>query len=208
MNADGYVSTGQDITGFNMFAYCGNNPVMYADYTGYVAVADDLIILGFVVICTLLIGGAAQESWTIPDIDFGPPQFKKIKKSKKDPAPDSSPSPVPVPKTDEQRRQEDYLFWECKLVGGQIQFVRGFNLMLEAVALFTNGVNVMCRDGDTAFDVMNWLYSQGYDFSKAAYEIDHGKEGVPGYYYHYHLKRNHIHLWHMGHRLQNGEFWK
>ena len=34
VNADGYVSTGQDITGFNMFAYCGNNPVMYKDDSG------------------------------------------------------------------------------------------------------------------------------------------------------------------------------
>ena len=34
VNADGYVSTGQDITGYNMFAYCGNNPVMGYDPTG------------------------------------------------------------------------------------------------------------------------------------------------------------------------------
>ncbi len=34
VNADGYVSTGQGVNGFNMFAYCGNNPVMYVDPTG------------------------------------------------------------------------------------------------------------------------------------------------------------------------------
>ena len=34
INADGYVSTGQDVNGFNMFAYCGNNPVTRADPTG------------------------------------------------------------------------------------------------------------------------------------------------------------------------------
>ncbi len=36
INADGYVSTGQGITGNNMFAYCNNNPIVYADYSGYV----------------------------------------------------------------------------------------------------------------------------------------------------------------------------
>ena len=34
INADGYVSTGQGILGNNMFAYCGNNPVMFVDPTG------------------------------------------------------------------------------------------------------------------------------------------------------------------------------
>lgn len=33
INADGYASTGQGFVGSNMFAYCNNNPVMYADYT-------------------------------------------------------------------------------------------------------------------------------------------------------------------------------
>ena len=34
LNADGYVSTGQGILGNNMYAYCGNNPVAFADSTG------------------------------------------------------------------------------------------------------------------------------------------------------------------------------
>ena len=34
INADAFVSTGQGITGYNMFAYCGNNPVLYKDTTG------------------------------------------------------------------------------------------------------------------------------------------------------------------------------
>ena len=32
INADGCASTGQGLIGYNMFAYCGNNPVMYVDY--------------------------------------------------------------------------------------------------------------------------------------------------------------------------------
>ena len=34
INADSYASTGQDFLGFNMFAYCGNNPVMRMDCSG------------------------------------------------------------------------------------------------------------------------------------------------------------------------------
>ena len=34
INADSYVSTGQGLTGHNMFAYCGNNPVDRYDPCG------------------------------------------------------------------------------------------------------------------------------------------------------------------------------
>ncbi|WP_147584666.1 RHS repeat-associated core domain-containing protein [Faecalispora jeddahensis] len=35
INADGFISTGQGILGNNMFAYCGNNPVIRVDTSGY-----------------------------------------------------------------------------------------------------------------------------------------------------------------------------
>ena len=34
INADSYLSTGTGLLGYNMYAYCNNNPVMYADPTG------------------------------------------------------------------------------------------------------------------------------------------------------------------------------
>ena len=34
ISADGLVSTGQGFTGYNMFAYCGNNPISRIDFTG------------------------------------------------------------------------------------------------------------------------------------------------------------------------------
>ncbi len=35
LNADVFVSTGQGILGNNTFAYCNNNPIIYADYSGF-----------------------------------------------------------------------------------------------------------------------------------------------------------------------------
>ena len=37
LNADGSVNANGDLIGFNMFAYCSNNPVMLTDYYGYSA---------------------------------------------------------------------------------------------------------------------------------------------------------------------------
>ena len=37
INTDGYISTGQGLISYNMFAYCNNNPVSYVDPTGEVA---------------------------------------------------------------------------------------------------------------------------------------------------------------------------
>ena len=34
INADNQLSTGSDLTGLNLFAYCGNNPVNRIDLTG------------------------------------------------------------------------------------------------------------------------------------------------------------------------------
>ena len=34
LNADGYISTGTGLLGYNMFAYCNNNPVMFIDPSG------------------------------------------------------------------------------------------------------------------------------------------------------------------------------
>lgn len=34
INADGYITTGQGVLSHNMYAYCGNNPVMYSDPSG------------------------------------------------------------------------------------------------------------------------------------------------------------------------------
>ena len=32
ISADGYVSTGQGFTGYNMYAYCNNSPIVFADF--------------------------------------------------------------------------------------------------------------------------------------------------------------------------------
>ena len=54
INADTFVSTGQEFLGYNMFAYCLNNPVNKCDQTGKSAIA-----IGLFIGVSALIGGIA-----------------------------------------------------------------------------------------------------------------------------------------------------
>ena len=61
VNADALVSTGQGFVGNNMFAYCGNNPVIYSDFSGEF---PWLIILGAAI--SMTIGGILGANSEIP----------------------------------------------------------------------------------------------------------------------------------------------
>ena len=58
ISPDGYVSTGQGLTGYNMFAYCGNNPIMRTDPSGQFWIDDDIDMDDF-----LLEGAGAGGVW-------------------------------------------------------------------------------------------------------------------------------------------------
>ena len=77
INADSFASTGQGFLGYNMFAYCGNNPINYVDMDGYlhlrnneikpVCIDDDESIEG-----ALIAGKHSDEPPDHPD--FKPPK--------------------------------------------------------------------------------------------------------------------------------------
>ncbi len=65
INADSYVSTGQGLTGYNMFAYCGNNPVNRIDPSGevwWLLFADDIFQLALLTLCTIGVVWLAQDA--------------------------------------------------------------------------------------------------------------------------------------------------
>lgn len=69
INADSYASTGQDIIGYNMFTYCGSNPVNKVDPTGHMAIpmtiaaANSWNALGWSAIL-LLVGILAADAFS------------------------------------------------------------------------------------------------------------------------------------------------
>ena len=57
INADGYVSTGSGLLGYNMYAYCGNDPVNKADPTGQFWIP----VLIVVAVCVLTLSSCSTQ---------------------------------------------------------------------------------------------------------------------------------------------------
>ena len=62
LNADGLISTGQGSLGYNMFAYCNNNPTIYKDSSGQLAF---LAVLGIVAVAGFVISLSADNPKTV-----------------------------------------------------------------------------------------------------------------------------------------------
>ena len=67
INADGYISTSQGILGNNMYAYCGNNPIMHIDPSGESWVALGIVSAVVNVAITFFAAKITQQEYTIVD---------------------------------------------------------------------------------------------------------------------------------------------
>ena len=74
INADGQLTTGSDLSGMNLFAYCGNNPVIRTDSTGeawwHWALAG-LVVVGCAVATVATAGGFAAAAGAITAVGSG-----------------------------------------------------------------------------------------------------------------------------------------
>ena len=68
INADGYLSTGQGLLGYNMFAYCGNNPVNRVDPEGKSWIA----LLIVVAVSALILSGCSSDPSPRSDLAKAP----------------------------------------------------------------------------------------------------------------------------------------
>ena len=65
VNADAILGANGDMLSYNLFAYCGDNPIMRADPTGSIAVADDVVI-GIIVVCVSLLPYNNNKKYFFP----------------------------------------------------------------------------------------------------------------------------------------------
>ena len=64
LNADGYVSTGQGLLGYNMYAYCNNNPVKSVDSNGDFPLLAALLVVLIPTVIGVVWGATADYDMT------------------------------------------------------------------------------------------------------------------------------------------------
>lgn len=217
LNADIYCDTGTGTPlSTNMFAYCENNPVNYLDPNGYVALIDDLVYAlialaaATVAICSssflqkgwsafcnavgnglssignaIWNGASAAWNWSKNKIKNAINAVKKFNTIVN--ADSKIKSKV--------KKHSKTRYWSATLKSGYVNIGKSLSYS-EAKSYVKNGKSV--------FTVTK---SEAKALAKSAYggkkpvgpEIDKGKNGVLGYYWHFHVygRKNKAHVWYL-----------
>ena len=207
INADGYVSTGQGLLGCNMYVYCNNNPVTYADPSGKSPIAASLLLdalKNFVeaVFMALGVGVAAGVGVAIGK-EMGGSKANSTTATRELSYPMPAPAPdVLCPRATPSAKEVEaeavltrplqnkaYNYWEASLEGKFI--IPGEPLTYSMARMQVDaGNSLLCRDHASAIAIVKF-------YPSARWEPAHNKE--KGYLNHYHLSSAHDnHIWYFG----------
>ena len=197
INADSYVNANGDILGFNMYAYCGNNPIIYADYHGNSAT---LVIGGVVVTAKAILTWGIPLAIGITAIGLSTNQNNVININ---PSTENirinrrmlyyilvySNIDNVIDKAHEKientvKRDSEIKYWTATVRRDYVDIGRPLSFE-DAIKEIKTGRNVFTvRKSDAAH-----LIYTAFNHKGIGPEIDAGKEDTKGYYYHYHENR-------------------
>ena len=209
LNADGYVSTGQGMTGNNMFAYCGNNPVMYTDPSGELfgfAILGEILLKGLAVTAGILIIASvinaatpegkragseigkslysAASSVAAAGSEFAKSFAKDYNVGKSN----SRTKEKTITKTAPPKSKANY--WIPQKIDNLIVPTKELTYS-QARAWINSGGDLLCRNHKSAIAIVKF-------YPSARWEPAHNK-GRDGYLNHYHLSSAHTnHIWYYG----------
>ena len=196
INADGYVNANGDFIGFNMYAYCGNNPIAYVDVSGdsaaelagltagatALSAIDGPLPIGDIIGAAMLLIGVVVISEAVEIENFRPfptlrrPIVKEKEKTK------SLPPPVSL--------EPKYNYWSA---------IRTPNAILPDVPLTYSearqyveaGGDIVCKNWASAYAIVKF-------YPSARWDAPHGSI-LKGYLPHFHLSSAHTnHIWYYG----------
>ena len=198
LNPDGILGANGGVIGYNMFAYCNNDPVDCTDSTGltlrnqfedYIRSGNNALIvnIGVVTVGSSILILAVESAkciytaiceTTTAVLDFGRSLFQSKEKEEEK----EKDIPIPIPP-----EQQNYSYWEPIIVDDII--IKGKPLTYsEARDRVALEQNLLCRDQSAAYAVVKFY----------PHIICEEKHRI-GYLNHYHINGNHKnHIWFYG----------
>ena len=212
ISPDAILGANGGLQGYNLFAYCNNNPVMYIDPNGFASMAfytgnfDPMrslmqlrgsgagMAIGILFATGLLITSKPYSGNSYVDDPIIPKPRYPFKQAAKE---DDVALDTDIVKSKENTNNIKRTQYQiATLVGGNV-VVGEYITFEEAKLIVSNGGNVMCANSLAAFGL-----TIGYKYKN--YEIDSNRRFSKGYYYHFHVSNydedphGSPHIWHYG----------
>ena len=176
----GKFDEGAGLNGYNVFAYCANNPVMFKDDSGEFVIS---ISIGIGSLLTWAAYGIATAVGVGAGVAIGTAVADNIKKAQAfDDAIDQADSKI----RRTVKRNSKTRFWEAFTNGRYVSIGRGLTFN-QAVNNVKKGKHVFAVTKLEAESVARVAGGKtGRNNKPLPNEIDRGKENIKGYYYHFH----------------------
>ena len=176
----GKFDEGAGLNGYNVFAYCANNPVMFKDDSGEFVIS---ISIGIGSLLTWATYGIATAVGVGAGVAIGTAVADNIKKAQAfDDAIDQADSKI----RRTVKRNSKTRFWEAFTNGRYVSIGRGLTFN-QAVNNVKKGKHVFAVTKLEAESVARVAGGKtGRNNKPLPNEIDRGKENIKGYYYHFH----------------------
>ena len=196
LNGDVLMSTGQGVIGYNMYAYCNNNPAAFTDSEGTEAipvqqvpgfietigaalgaigaalgVSTGTIVIVAIVVAIALSVAVGVEAYQQRSIARAREKEKVQEKDITNAAPPSKP----------------YQYWQATIVNKEVVPIKGLEYS-QARAWVEKGGDLLCINHAAAIAIVKF-------YPTAVWDPKHGE----GYLNHYHLSAAHTnHIWYYG----------
>ena len=194
VNADEFAQTGSGVLETNMFAYCLNNPINHTDPHGKFALA----LGGGIALLTALAKAVGVAALAAIGAAAGVVVGKGITDSRREKEREKSyeiSPPISIPRERDKSEDNQSRIWMANYnsKSKKIDIVMEVDINTAMASLLSGSEqSFICSDYSTA-DKLTAAWRK-----TRIYEIDRGKENVPGYYRHFHLDNRHgnPHIWH------------
>ncbi len=197
ISADKVMGVNNDMATYNLFAYCGNNPITFIDRTGESAavaigttikslwpILKKVVVVIIKGVTAALVGEMITEGSSALKIeDEAKPDLKINQNPNRNSLPNTATDilPIPSPSNKKEGRYGWYYLAECTYPGAKV-YLNTEMTITEAQVLIENGKNVWTPEGKHAAYLIMSVSCEGFDDGTKEKKVLSGENA-----YHYHF---------------------